>query len=98
MSDLIRPEIPHRRHVLTLNLEADDIPAILSALASVEYDILAKERDHDWAQPIDITSGGYDSGWHLHVESDLGIDSDAYRASLKTWSEQDRAARKAAKS
>lgn len=94
MSDL--PEIPHRRHRLTISLEGDDIAALLSAIAAIEYDLIVKERDHDWNHPIDITSGGYDSGWHLHVDSDLSIEGDAYRESLKTWHEADRAARKAA--
>lgn len=92
-----RPEMPHRRHRLELKLEADDIPALLSALAAIEYDLIVKERDHDWNHPIDITSGGYDSGWHLHVTSDLTIEGDDYRTSLKTWAAAQRAARQETK-
>ena len=92
-----QPAIPHRRHRLDLTLEADDIQALLSALASVEYDVLTKEREHDWTQPVDITSGGSDSGWHLSITSDLSIEGDAYRESLKAWSKANRAARAAAR-
>jgi hypothetical protein len=83
MSD--RPEIPHRRHQLVLKLEADDMDAMLSALRAIEHDLLLKERDHDWNHPVDITSGGTDSGWHLTIDSDLTITSDAYRTSLMDW-------------
>lgn len=83
MTDL--PAIPHRRHQLTLQLEADDITGLLSAIAAIEYDLLVKQTDHDWNHPIDITSGGTDSGWHLHVDSDLTITADAYRESLMNW-------------
>jgi hypothetical protein len=92
MSD--RPEIPHRRHRLTLNLEADDPKALRSALSNIEYDLEVKERDHDWTHPIEIHSGGWDSGYHLHVESDLTITGDAYRDSLKAWADARRAERR----
>jgi hypothetical protein len=93
MSNL--PEIPHRRHQLMLKLEADDIEAMLASLRAIEHDLLIKQRDHDWNHPVEITSGGYDSGWHLTVTSDLSIEGDTYRASLKAWVEQNRAARRA---
>ena len=81
---------------LSLTLEADDLDSLLHAFRAIEHDLLLKERDHDWTQPVEITSGGYDSGWHLEVTSDLTITGDAYRASLKTWSAADRAARNGA--
>lgn len=92
-SGMNRPDIPHRRHQLTLKLEADDIPSLLSAIAAIEYDLIVKEAEHDWTHPVEITSGGYDSGWHLNITSDLSIEGDAYRASLKAWSAANRAAR-----
>lgn len=96
MSDL--PEIPHRRHQLQLTLEADDIEAMLASLHAIEHDLLIKQRDHNWNHPVDITNGGYDSGWHLHITSDPTITGDAYRESLKAWSAAQRAARKEARS
>lgn len=93
MSD--KPAIPHRRHQLTLQLEGDDIEALLSSLRAIEHDLLIKQRDHDWNHPVEITSGGYDSGWHLNITSDLTTDGDAYRASLKDWSDRRRAERRA---
>lgn len=94
MTDL--PEIPHRRHQLTLKLEADDIGELENALTQIGTHLLMDDmRGRDWSQPVDIASGGYHSGHSLTLTSDLTIDGDAYRASLKTWSEANRAARNA---
>lgn len=91
-----QPESPRRRHQLSLTLEADDVDSLLASLRAIEHDLLIKERDHDWKHPVEITSGGYDSGWHLNITTDLTVTGDAYRDSLKTWHNAVKAARREA--
>lgn len=96
MSD--RPELPHRRHRLTINLEADSIREIETALDEIGASLsLDDAKGRDWSGPYDVTAGGHGIGWHVRLESDLSVTGDDYRTALKEWHDQVRAERRTAR-
>lgn len=60
-------DVPRRRYRLVLDLEADTIDALSSALTSIDF-----EMSHpDGPVTMESTSGGYSSGWHYEL-TDIG--------------------------
>ncbi|WP_020580178.1 hypothetical protein [Actinopolymorpha alba] len=84
-----RPEIPHRRHRLTLDLEADTLDELWHEMHAIADRLDREQREH-----AEITSGGYASGYHLRLQTDPAVTGDLYHASLAEWSKKDRAARR----
>ena len=81
-------DIPHRRHRLTLDLEADDHDELVNRLHEIGNQIDREERD-----TADITSGGWASGHHLTITTDPAMTGDRYRDLLAQWSADRRANR-----
>lgn len=91
--------LPRRRHQLNLKLEADTIDDLESALMNIGLQLVLDDaRGRDWNEPVQITSGGYNSSHQLTMHSNTAITGDAYRARLKDWADANRAARRAARS
>ncbi len=87
MSDA--PPPPHRRLRMKLDLEADDLDSLASALRT-----MANDFDIDGVETVlDRTSGGYDSGYHLSVACNPEQTGDRFREQLAAWAAERRAAR-----
>lgn len=84
--------VPHRRLKLSLDLEADDLGELTSALENIIIDLRIQGRDIR-----DVTSGGYGSGFHLELSCDPDMTGDQYRVLLSQWRESRRAERVEAK-
>lgn len=73
--------IPHRRLRLNLDLEADDLDSLTSAMR-----IMANDLDVEGQEVVlDRTSGGYDSGYHLTVTCNPEQTGDRFREQIATW-------------
>lgn len=71
---------PRRRLRLDLNLEADDLDALASALRSIADDLVLV-RDEKRL----VTSGGFSSGYHLALDCDPEMNGVRYRFELAEW-------------
>lgn len=79
MSDTPKP--PERRLRLTLDLGADDLDEIHSALI-----MIANSIDLDGREEREVTSGGWASGHHLKlVVTDPEMTGDRFRELLWEW-------------
>jgi hypothetical protein len=71
---------PRRRLRLVLDLGADDLDSLAHALH-----LLANDLEHDGREERMVTSGGYDSGYHLTLACDPDQTGDVYRTQLAAW-------------
>lgn len=79
--------IPHRRVQMKLDIEADSLDDLASALRSLASDLELREEG-DFKQ----VSGGFNGGHSLDLSFDQSVDHDSYLRALDEW----RAARKPA--
>lgn len=80
-------EVPKRRLRLTLDLGADDLDELGSALHT-----LANDLEADGVEERDVTSGGYGSGYHLLLTvTDPAMDAERFQRDLKDWVAQRKA-------
>ena len=70
-------DLPRRRLVLNLSLQADDLAELGQALRTLGNDL-------EWEnlEEREITSGGYSSGFHLTLTCDQEMTGDRYRKLL----------------
>lgn len=86
------PAAPHRAYRLRLDLEADDPLQLQYAIEAIAYRL--DEASHHC--PVDITSGGTSSGWHLSVTHNTEQTADGYREQLDQYVQHLRHARRSA--
>lgn len=82
-NDNTETEKPKRRYELDLHLGADSLESLRGAINSILFDI---DR-HPVDTPIDIVSGGYDSGYSLKCAVDTSITHDSWYEQLKVYLE-----------
>lgn len=80
---------PTRRLELTLSVSADSWSELVGVLEQVSMDVADRPNE----QPVDHTSGGVSSGYHLAIELDEGQDADTFQMQLAAWVADRRAAR-----
>lgn len=88
---------PHRRLRLELELEADDLEALVDRLRIVATDLEMRRRE----RLLDITSAGfrgvgYTAGHHYTLTCDPDMTGDRYRDQLAAWARNRKQRRKAA--
>lgn len=87
--------MPRRRHVLTLDLQADSLPDLAYELHAIA-DGLERRDPQDDVEVVHRTSGGLHAGYNLDLTTDYDQTHSRYMAAIKVWLETRRAARKAA--
>lgn len=79
------PAPPRRRLHLTLNLEADDLDELTDSLDQIAIDLRMDGREERHT-----TSGGYRSGYTLHLTCNPNQTGDRFRTELAAWMKQRR--------
>lgn len=77
-----RPTPPRRRLELTLKLGADDWHSLLGTLDHIRFELSVKADDD---VPVQIVSGGYDSGYTLTVNIAPAQTHERWEADLKDF-------------
>lgn len=85
----------HRRYRVSLTLDADSPDEIERVLGQLVTDLyIDRERLLSGSGLVmDVTSGGYESGYSLRVQFDPTMDGERYRRELDEWSKSRWAAR-----
>lgn len=86
-NDELRERVPKRRLHLTLDLGADDLTELTSALH-----LLANDLEYEGVEERTTTSGGSGSGYHLTLTCDRLMTATKYRHDLAVWAEHRRLA------
>ena len=73
-------DTPHRRHHLTLDLEADDRAELVNQMHHIADQIEREGRD-----TADIDSGGWASGHRLRITTDPDMTGDRFQELLAEW-------------
>lgn len=73
---------PNRRYQVEIRMGADDLRAVIKALESIVFDLEARKAEDE---PLDMVSGGWDSGYYLSAKVDTGITGDSYREALAAY-------------
>lgn len=82
--------VPRRRLRLLLDLQADSLEELATALTNIGRDLLIEDREER-----EKDSGGWASGYHLELTCDEQMDGDTYRSRLREWADDRRAKRAA---
>lgn len=71
---------PHRRHRFMLNLEADNLEALVSALHD-----LAEQVREEGTDNVRMTHRGPTSAYQARLRTDPAQDGDRYRDQVASW-------------
>lgn len=89
MNEQTEPKIFHRRIRVRLDLEADDVSAVIDTFDEIQHTLA--QKDDIGEETADVVSGGYSSSWRLDMTCDTEQTPERYREQILAWKASQRA-------
>lgn len=72
---------PQRRYEVDIHIGADDLKSLKHALDNIAFDLERREED----APINMVSGGFDTGYSVNATVDTNITHDSWYVNLEAY-------------
>lgn len=72
---------PKRRYEVDIHIGADDLKSLKHAIDNISFDLERREED----APINMVSGGVDTGYSVNAAVDTSITHDSWYISLEAY-------------